>query len=124
MGTVPGTVPGVVRKACPKAFAAATRAAILRLLWRPIRVVMGEPISAVNLVPVRRATGRTNPVASRVVIAAVTRHVVREPVCRANCAALPAGPVETGGSGQRLRYFGPVATGVSAASAHSLTPPL
>ena len=57
-----------------------------------MRVAMGEPISAVNPISIRRTTGRSDPGASRVVIAAVTRSMVRELVCRAICAAFPAVP--------------------------------
>ena len=59
--------------------------------WGPIRVAMGEPISAVILRPTRKATGRSISGVIRLVIAAAVRSVVREVVCRATCAASPVG---------------------------------
>ena len=75
-GTVPGTVPGLVRKVNSTASQGASSTVIRRLFWGPIRVAMGESISAVNLRPTRRATGGSNSGVSRLVTTAAVRSAV------------------------------------------------
>jgi len=88
--TVPGAVHGVVRKAYSTASLASTSTVIRRSFRKPIRVVIGESISAMNRVPTREITGRWDSGVTHAEIAAVTRPVVCGLVRSATCAAFPA----------------------------------
>ena len=73
---VPGAVHGVVRKAYSTASPASTSTVIRRSFRKPIRVMIGESISAMNRVPTREITGRWDSGVTHAEIAAVTRPVV------------------------------------------------